>query len=98
MQLTSEEFEEVQEASDSIDEKYPSNWLLVEKGDWVQDGKYQEQTNIVRDNRTGLYYRYSLTRSGSPFSEWYYTHEDESEHYLVQVEQRTRTITITEWV
>ena len=98
MKLTPEEFEEVQEAEDSIDPRYPSNWLLIDGGEWVQDGKYQHKTCIVQDVRTNLYYRYSLTRSGSPFSEWYYTHEDESEFYLQPVKQRTRTVTITEWV
>lgn len=98
MKLTTEEFEEVQEADSAIDPRYPSNWLLVEDGDWVQDGKYQHRTNIVQDLRTGLFYRYTLTRAGSPFTEWYYTYEDEDEHYLESVTQRTRTITITEWV
>ena len=98
MKLTTEEFQEVQEAEDSIDERYPSNWLLVDGGDWVQDGKYQEQTNIVKDSLTGKFYRYSISRSGSPFTDWYYPHQDESQHYLEEVTQQTRTITVTEWV
>lgn len=98
MKLTTEEFEEVQEAEDSIDPRYPSNWLLIEEGEWIQDGKYQERTNIVQDVRTNLYYRYTITRSGSPFTDWYYTYSDYSEHYLEEVTKQTRTITITEWV
>lgn len=98
MKLTSEEFGEVQQAEDSIDPRYPSNWLLVEQSDWIQNGKYQEQTYIVQDIRTNLYYRYSISRSGSPFSDWYYPYQDESEHYLEEVTKQTRTITITEWV
>lgn len=98
MQITLEEFEEVQEASYGEDPRYPSNWLLIEDGDWVQNGKYQDKTCIVQDVRTKLYYRYTITRSGSPFTEWYYTYEDESEIYLEPVKQRTRTVTITEWV
>lgn len=98
MKLTTEEFEQVHEAEDSIDPRYPSNWLLIEEGEWVQDHKYQHKTTIVQDVRTNLFYRYTLTRSGSPFSDWYYTYEDDSEHYLEEVTQQTRTIVITEWV
>ena len=98
MKLTSEEFDEVQEAEDSIDPRYPSNWLLIEGGEWVQDYKYQLKTTIVQDVRTNLYYRYTISRSGSPFTDWYYPHEEESEHYLEEVTKQTRTITITEWV
>ena len=88
MEINSEEFELVQEAWHS-----PS-----EENKWVQDGKYQEQTNIVKDSLTGKFYRYSISRSGSPFTDWYYPHQDESKHYLEEVTQQTRTITVTEWV
>lgn len=96
MEINSEEFELVQEAWHSPSEE--NKWVLVEEGDWVQDGKYQEQTNIVKDSLTGKFYRYSISRSGSPFTDWYYPHQDESKHYLEEVTQQTRTITVTEWV
>lgn len=96
MKLTSEEFEAVRDAGHQADEY--NHWVLIEEGDWIQNGKYQDKTNIVQDSKTGLYYRYSMTRHGSPFSDWYYDHEEESEHYLEEVKQQTKTITITEWV
>lgn len=96
MQLNKDEFEIVREAWSKATEDNP--WVMVEEGDWIQDGKYQNQTCIVQDSRTGRHYSFDIRRSGSPFSDWYYPHEDEEEFWLTEVVSQTRTIIVTEWV
>lgn len=96
MKLNLDEFETVREAWKKPSEDNP--WIMIEEGDWIQDGKYQLQTSVVQDSRTGKYYSFDVSRSGSPFTDWYYPHEDEDEFWLTEVKSETRTITVTEWV
>ena len=69
---------------------------LVLEGDWDVDYKYQHMTVIVKHLDTGKYYEYSISRSGSPFSEYWYSYEDEGTE-LFEVEQVTKTIVQTTW-
>lgn len=69
---------------------------LIEEGDWVVDGKYQLITIVVKHVETGKYYEYYLSRSGSPFSDYYYSFEDEGAE-LHEVELVTKTITFNSW-
>lgn len=74
------------------------DWCVVEEGDWVQDYKYQRQTNIVKHLPTGDHYCYEISRSGSPFTYWYYSYEDGEYPHLFKVELKERTILVKEWV
>lgn len=74
------------------------DWSVVEEGDWTQDYKYQHQTNIVKHLPTGDHYRYEISRSGSPFTDWYYSYEDGDYPHLFKVELKERTIVVKEWV
>lgn len=96
MQLNLEQFETAREAGCEANSYNP--WKMIKEGDWIQDGKYQEQTSIIQDSRTGKYYSFDVRRSGSPFTDWYYPHEELDEFWLTEVESQTRTITVTEWV
>ncbi len=69
---------------------------LVEEGDWSVDHKYQHQTNIARQVSTNKFYEYSISRSGSPFSDYYYSYEDEGAE-LIEVQKVTKTIVTEVW-
>jgi hypothetical protein len=64
----------------------------VEEGDFEQDSKYQSAEIIFTDGTS--FYRSYITRSGSPFSEWYY--EDYGIADIDEVEKRE--VTIVKWV
>lgn len=73
------------------------DWEIEEEGDWTQDCKYQNQTNIVKHVPTGKFYSYSIYRSGSPFSDWHYGHEDGDYPELTEVVKAERTVVETYW-
>lgn len=50
--------------------------VLHEEGDWDVDNKYQHMTNIYFQEATGKYFEMTVSRSGSPFTDWYYSFED----------------------
>lgn len=65
----------------------------VHEGEFEQDGKMQSQEVIFRERATGKFYQYWGSRSGSPFTDWYYSIEDEpNEIELVEVAKATKTI------
>ncbi len=66
---------------------------LVEEGEWTHcSPKYETQTTIFEFE--GKHYEWSQTRSGSPFTDWYYTDEDDTESTLYEVEM-VEIITMT---
>ena len=73
------------------------DWEVVEEGDWTQDYKYQYQTNIVKHKPTGKFYKYSVHRSGSPFTEWNYSYDYCNYPDLIEVVQKERVITQAYW-
>ena len=85
----SEMMEEIEEGG--------GDWEVVEEGEWTQDYKYQHKESVVKHVPTGKYYQYEISRSGSPFTDWYYSHEDGDFPDLVEVEKKERVITETYW-
>lgn len=73
------------------------DWLEIEEGEWTQDCKYQLQTNIVQNVVTGKFYRYTIARSGSPFTDWEYDHDYGDMPELQEVELKVETITREVW-
>ena len=69
---------------------------LIEEGDWEVDSKWQHVTQIVKEVATDKYYEYSVSRSGSPYSDYYYSFEDEGTE-LHEVEKVTKTIVRESW-
>lgn len=72
-------------------------WEVVEEGEWVQDYKYQHRTNTVKHIPTGKFYQYEFSRSGSPFTDWCYSHEYGDYPDLCEVVQEERTIVQKYW-
>ena len=73
------------------------DWEIVEEGEWTQDYKYQHKESVVKHVPTGKCYHYEISRSGSPFTDWYYSHEDGDFPDLVEVEKKERVTTETYW-
>jgi len=68
-------------------------YLLVEAGDWEVDYKYQTQECILRDLSDNKCYLYLNTRSGSPFTDYYYGYTDAPDELeLVEVELATKVV------
>ena len=66
----------VQLAKDLYHQDYDESlWKIIAEGDMEQDGKYQYQINVVEDLTTGKLYEFSVSRSGSYHSDWYYDWE-----------------------
>jgi len=51
---------------------------VVEEGDWIDDGKYQYRNFDVKI--ADKYYSFSDSRSGSYYSDWYYSIQDVCEY------------------
>ena len=73
------------------------DWEVVEEGDWTQDYKYQHKESVVKHVPTGKFYSYGISRSGSPFTDWYYSYDDGDFPELLEVEKKERVITETYW-
>ena len=73
------------------------DWEVVEEGEWTQDYKYQHKESVVKHVPTGKYYQYEISRSGSPFTDWYYSYEDGDFPDLTEVEKKERVIAETYW-
>ena len=96
MFLNLEDFEEVEYAPSQKQDG--CDWIKVVDGDWVCDGKWEFQTSIVQSVETGKFYEYSLSRSGSYYSDYYYVHqEDDNGVELSEVVKKERVVTETYW-
>ena len=65
-------------------------WEVVEEGKWTQDCKYQHKESVVKHIPTGKFYRYEISRSGSPFTGWYYSYEEIGYPELCEVTKEER--------
>ena len=72
-------------------------WEVVEDGEWTQDHKYQYKESVVKHIPTGKFYLYGVSRSGSPFTDWYYSYEYGDYPDLCEVTQEGRTIVQQYW-
>lgn len=96
LKLTREEFEWVEEAP--IEASTDNPWVMVEEGEWTQDCKYQFLEGITYHIESDKYYKYQLSRSGSPFSEWHYSYENSGYVELVEVKKVEKEVIVVEWV
>lgn len=71
-------------------------WSLVEDCKWVQNGKYQYGRLIYFNSSYNAHYALDISRSGSPYTDWYYDYEDMKEIELYRVTKKERII--TEWI
>lgn len=79
-----------EEGSDELD------LVLHEEGDWDVDSKYQFMTNIYFQESTGKYFSVTISRSGSPFTDWYYSFEDSGDD-LVEVKLVEKMTVVKSW-
>ena len=73
------------------------DYEIVEEGDWEVDYKWQHCENIVQHIPTGKFYSYIVSRSGSPYSDYYYSYEDGGVE-LTEVQQVEKVVTTKEWI
>lgn len=64
---------------------------IIEEGDWRQDSKYQFRTTIVEYK--GILIAVSETRSGSPFSDWFY-----NDTHIIQCERKEEVKIVVNYV
>lgn len=76
-----------------VDEIYK----VIDAEPWDDQGKYQYKTMIVRNKETNKFYQYSIQRSGSYFSDYYYSTDNDPFVEAVEVEENERTIVETYW-
>lgn len=69
------------------------DWECIEEGDWTQEHKYQSCKMIVKHYASGRHFIIWRNRSGSYYSDWYY-----SDSAIDEVKQVTKTVVVTEWV
>ena len=70
IELTQEQFR------DLVREEALDDFEQVESSDWEVDYKWQHCEVIVKQISTGKFFSYPLSRSGSPYSDYYYSYED----------------------
>ena len=69
----------------------------VESSDWEVDCKWQHCEVIVKQFSTGKFFSYTLSRSGSPYSDYYYSYEDGGVT-LTEIQKVKKVIETEEWV
>lgn len=90
IELTQEQFR------DLVHEGALNDFEQVESSDWVVDYKWQHCEVIVKQLSTGKFFSYPLSRSGSPYSDYYYSYEDGGVE-LTEVQKVKRVIETEEW-
>lgn len=97
MIVTLGEFESIEEAPCNQDDKWFDGWLMIEDGEWISYGKYDLKTSIVKHVESDKYYQYSLSRTGSYYSDYTYSHREDKFVKLYEVKPVEKTVVITEW-
>ena len=70
--------------------------VLQEEGDWDIDYKWQHITNIYLQESTGKYFEMTISRNGSPSSDWYYSYEDGGSN-LIEVKLVEKRVVTKSW-
>jgi len=78
-------------SEDSLDE--PEGFEIEEEGEWIQDGKYQYTTTILKHIESGRCFELYFTRSGSYHSDYYYDVPEVGR----EVKKVTRMVEQTVW-
>ena len=91
IELTQEQFRNLAR------EEYLDDFEQVDSSDWEVDYKWQHCEVIVKQLSTGKFFSYPLSRSGSPYSDYYYSYEDGGVE-LTEVQKVKKVIETEEWV
>ena len=68
-------------------------WEYEEEGNFEQDGKYQHTSHIIKHIASGRCFEVYESRSGCPFTEWYYTYDSDP----VEVKKVKKVVTVEQW-
>ena len=78
--------------------KYGSDiWEVIDDGVWTQDCKYQHKDTLVKHIPTGKFYKYCVSRSRSPFTDWCYSYEYGDYPILYEVVQEEGNVVQKFW-
>ena len=91
IELTQEQFR------DLVREEGGEDFEEVESSDWEVDCKWQHCEVIVKQISTGKFFSYPLSRSGSPYSDYYYSYEDGGVT-LTEVQKVKKVVETEVWV
>jgi len=53
-----------------IKEGLSERFEVIEDGDWISEGKYENRKVVVKEISTGKFYMFCHSRSGSPFTDY----------------------------
>ncbi len=67
------------EIQECLWEDETDNLRLVEEGSWISGGKEEHCKMIFEDLSTSKTFMYDISRTGSPFTDWTYSFEYESD-------------------
>lgn len=81
--------EELQEGFEDCSFEDEDDFILVEEGEWISDGKYQSCTHVFQRKSDGKYFAQNWYRSGSYHSD--YDYNDPEDLYEVE---RKEVVTI----
>jgi hypothetical protein len=82
---------QLQEDSNYLEES--EDFECVEGDDWTQDHKYQVRSLVYKHKESERFFMVHESRSGSPFSDWYY-----DDPQVVEVYPESRTVVVTDWL
>lgn len=67
------------------EDELPENFERVLSGDWIDDYKYSCLQTVYKDKNTGKFYGIYNSRSGSYYSDYYYSEAEVEEVKPVEV-------------
>lgn len=94
LKLTEEQLIDLWREEAILDKENNDIFVVVEEGDWIDGGKYQDAEIIFKDVRTDKHYSFTITRSGSYFSHYEFEVYDKPD----EVKKVTEVITVEKWV
>lgn len=66
-------------------------WVIVEQGDWISEGKYENRAAVYKHQETGRFFEVRDSRSGSYYSDYYWNDPE-------AVEVIAQQVTVTQYV
>lgn len=91
IELTQEQFR------DLVREEVLDDFEQVESSDWEVDYKWQHCEVIVKQLSTGKFFSYPLSRSGSPYSDYYYYSYEDGGVTLTEVQKVKKVVETEVW-
>ncbi len=81
---------------DLVREESLNDFEQVESSDWEVHSKWQHCEVIVKQLSTGKFFSYPLSRSGSPYSDYYYYYSYEDGGVTLTEVQKVKKVVETE--